>query len=261
MIRSETRGVARGAMPKRSRSARGPPVCIISMAQQASPNIMYQTDDLRVQLRKSSTLVVSAISGAVLMSDMLGCPPGGELRRLGFRREPLQTLEVALHPHVDEPDGQDADEERDLGEREGPLPVPDPLPEHGHHRVDEGQLDVEDHEHERDEIEADVEVDPGGSARRLAALVGGELAAARVGGAQQDAEPQHQPAQHEGEREEDEDVGELEVHRTSSGYPPPSHPVNGRAGPVSRFSPARQQAGAGTTTGRAALREPAPPGP
>src|SRR5438552_484217 len=220
MIRSETRGVARGAMPKRSRSARGPPVCIISMAQQASPNIMYQTDDLRVQLRKSSTLVVSAISGAVLMSDMLGCPPRGELRRLGFRREPLQPLEVALHPHVDEPDGQDADEERDLGEREGPLPVPDPLPEHGHHRVDEGQLDVEDHEHERDEIEADVEVDPGGAARRLAALVGGELVAARVGGAEQDAEPQHQPAQHEGEREEDEDVGELEVHRTSSGYTP-----------------------------------------
>src|SRR5439155_981145 len=142
MIRSETRGVARGAMPKRSRSARGPPVCIISIAQQASPNIMYQTD-------------------------------------------------------------------------------------------------VEDHEHERDEIEADVEVDPGGAAGRLAALVGGELVAARVGGAQQDAEPQHQPAQHEGEREEDEDVGELEVHRTSSGYPPPSHPVNGRAGPVSRFSPAR----------------------
>src|SRR5439155_10089372 len=67
MIRSETRGVARGAMPKRSRSERGPPVCIISIAQQASPNIMYQTDDFRVQLRKSSTVVVSAISGAVLM--------------------------------------------------------------------------------------------------------------------------------------------------------------------------------------------------
>jgi len=33
----------------------GPPVCIISIAQQASPNIMYQTDDFRVQLRKSST--------------------------------------------------------------------------------------------------------------------------------------------------------------------------------------------------------------
>src|SRR5213595_3837081 len=122
MIRSETRGVARGAMPKRSRSARGPPVCIISMAQQASPNIMYQTDDLRVQLRKSSTLVVSAISGAVLMSDMLGCPPRGELRRLGFRREPLQPLEVTLHPHVDEPDGQDATKSAISASAKAPCP-------------------------------------------------------------------------------------------------------------------------------------------
>src|SRR5919197_3072279 len=112
MIRSETRGVARGAMPKRSRSARGPPVCIISMAQQASPNIMYQTDDLRVQLRKSSTLVVSAISGAVLISD-IGRPsrrlPDAPLRGpLG--RQALQPLEVALDPDVDEADREDADE-------------------------------------------------------------------------------------------------------------------------------------------------------
>src|SRR4029077_17424455 len=111
MIRSETRGVARGAAPNRSRAERGPPVCIISMAQQASPNIMYQTDDLRVQLRKSSTLVVSAISGAVLMSDMLRSPPRGGLPGPLLRGQPLQPLEVTLHPHVDQPDGQDADEE------------------------------------------------------------------------------------------------------------------------------------------------------
>src|SRR6478672_13221423 len=84
MIRSETRGVARGAIPKRSRSERGPPACIISMAQQARPNIMYQTDDLRVQLRKSSTLVVSAISGAELISDIRSLssrgPPRGVFR-------------------------------------------------------------------------------------------------------------------------------------------------------------------------------------
>jgi len=144
---------------------------------------------------------------------------------------------------TDEPDGQNADEEGDLGEREPALPAVgkrwvrrdgtggDPAPEHGHHRVDEGQLDVEDHEHERDQVKTDVEVDPGGAARRLAALVGGELAAARVGRAEEDAEPQHQPAQHEGEREEDEDVGELEVHRTSSGYTPlPTLSTEGRGG-------------------------------
>src|SRR5881409_2810154 len=101
MIRSETRGVARGAMPKRSRSARGPPVCIISIAQQASPNIMYQTDDFRVQLRKSSTFVVSAISGAVLISD-ISAPSCCLARRLGplVGREPLQPLEVSLDPDV-----------------------------------------------------------------------------------------------------------------------------------------------------------------
>src|SRR5438445_4200854 len=109
MIRSETRGVARGAIPKRSRSARGPPVCIISIAQQASPNIMYQTDDLRTQLRKSSTLVVSAISGAVLISDIVsscGSPRRLALDRLVCRNA-FQPLQVALHPHVDEPDRQD----------------------------------------------------------------------------------------------------------------------------------------------------------
>src|SRR5206468_11617056 len=117
MIRSETRGVARGAAPKRSRSERGPPVCIISIAQQARPNIMYQTDDLRVQLRKSSILVVSAISGAVLMSDigfpLRGVAPerfgGGLATGLG---QPLPPLEVTLHPHVHEPNGQDRPQAR-----------------------------------------------------------------------------------------------------------------------------------------------------
>src|SRR5207244_1685629 len=115
MIRSETRGVARGAAPNRSRSARGPPVCIISMAQQASPNSMYQTDDLRVQLRKSSILVVSAISGAVLISDIDLPSCGVAPERLGRRRlaavlgQPLQPLEVPLHPDVHQAEDPDAD--------------------------------------------------------------------------------------------------------------------------------------------------------
>src|SRR4249920_1142590 len=111
MITSDTRGVARGAMPKRSRSARGPPVCIISIAQQARPNIMYQSDDLRVQLSRSSTRVVNAISGALLMSDIAVSlrRPAHRVRR---RRPPLgrnalQPFEVALHPHVDQADHED----------------------------------------------------------------------------------------------------------------------------------------------------------
>src|SRR5574341_1031438 len=112
MMRSETRGVARGAMPKRSRSARGPPVCIISMAQQASPNIMYQSDALRVQLSRSSTRVVSAISGALLMSDiavsLLGRPACRLPRGRGpLGRDALEPLEVSLHPDIHETDHQD----------------------------------------------------------------------------------------------------------------------------------------------------------
>src|SRR5581483_1787078 len=157
MIKSETRGVARGAIPNRSKSARGPPVCIISIAQQARPNIMYQTDDFRVQLRRSSILVVSAISGAVLMSDIEfpsgGAPRGGRLGRPFLGWQPLQPLEIALHPHVDEPHREDADEDRDLGEREYALPARDPVTVDRDDRVDEGELDVEDHEHEGDQIE------------------------------------------------------------------------------------------------------------
>src|SRR5262249_32513906 len=128
MSTSDTRGVARGAMPKRSRSARGPPVCIISMAQQASPNIMYQTELFRVQLSRSSTRVVSAISGAELIRDIAAEPPlsghcSGRLARpLGVRpagtRGALEPFEIALGPHVDEAQCQDADEDAELAQRD-----------------------------------------------------------------------------------------------------------------------------------------------
>src|SRR5207237_1302320 len=147
MIRSETRGVARGAMPKRSRSERGPPVCIISIAQQARPNIMYQTDDFRVQLRKSSILVVSAISGAVLISDIAFPLRGVAPERLG---SVLATI---------------------LGQPRQPLPVclPPDVPQ---------------------------------------------------------ADAAHQPAQNECEQEEDEHVGELEVHPECAGILPPFRESN-----------------------------------
>src|SRR3989338_167104 len=65
-MRSDWRGVARGTQPKRSTSARGPPVCISSMAQQARPNSMYHCEDFLPQLRRSSTLVVKTVSGKEL---------------------------------------------------------------------------------------------------------------------------------------------------------------------------------------------------
>src|SRR6476661_8936513 len=63
IIRSDCRGVARGTAPKRSKSARGPPVCISSMAQQARPKSIYHCDEARPQFRMSSIFVVKTVSG------------------------------------------------------------------------------------------------------------------------------------------------------------------------------------------------------
>src|SRR5262245_30979140 len=166
MIRSETRGVARGTAPKRSRSDRGPPVCIISIAQQARPKSMYQTDDFRVQLRSASTLVVITVSGTALINDI------SNPLRIGrsSRCHPLQPLEIPLRPDVDQTDEQDRDEEEELGEDDEPPPAHHEIAEGNRDREDERDLDVEDHEDQRDEVEPDVEVDPAPSRGKLAAL-------------------------------------------------------------------------------------------
>ena len=83
MKRSLERGLGRGAAPKRSRSPRGPPVCISSMAQQARPKSMYQTLLARPQLRSQlitwSVLVVMTLppSSAYLVSQALWAGPSG----------------------------------------------------------------------------------------------------------------------------------------------------------------------------------------
>src|SRR5437773_8692196 len=82
IMRSDWRGDERGAVPKRSTSARGPCVCIISIAQQAKPKSIHHTDDFRVQLRNWSALVVSTISGIELISDIRDSPPVPALSRL-----------------------------------------------------------------------------------------------------------------------------------------------------------------------------------
>src|SRR5512136_2888886 len=68
-MRSACRGVARGAEPKRSKSARGPPVCMSSMAQHAVPKVRYQVEFLRHQLMQSSTVVrKNPLSVALMMA-------------------------------------------------------------------------------------------------------------------------------------------------------------------------------------------------
>src|SRR5213594_1177560 len=59
MMRSDCRGLGRKIpAPKRSISKREAPVAIISIAQQARPNVMGQSADLRDQLKTKSTVVV-----------------------------------------------------------------------------------------------------------------------------------------------------------------------------------------------------------
>src|SRR5688500_1552838 len=58
IIRSDWRGLGRKTpAPKRSMSNRDAPVAIISIAQQASPNVIGQSADLRAQLKTKSTVV------------------------------------------------------------------------------------------------------------------------------------------------------------------------------------------------------------
>src|SRR5262245_62893578 len=59
IIRSEWRGEAQGTMPNRSTSKREAKVAIISMAQQANPNVTGHRDDLRAQLKILSVEVVA----------------------------------------------------------------------------------------------------------------------------------------------------------------------------------------------------------
>src|SRR5439155_24772525 len=59
IMRSEWRGDAHGTIPKRSTSNRDANVAIISIAQQASPNVTGQIDDFRAQLKILSVVVVT----------------------------------------------------------------------------------------------------------------------------------------------------------------------------------------------------------
>src|SRR3954463_5569448 len=59
MMRSDCLGLGRNIpAPKRSISNRDAPVAIISIAQQARPNVMGQRADFRAQLNRESTVVV-----------------------------------------------------------------------------------------------------------------------------------------------------------------------------------------------------------
>src|SRR5437660_12296996 len=67
MIRSDCRGEGRNtSAPKRAMSKREAPIDIISMAQQANPNVMGQIEFLRIQLTAESRVVRTTPSGVGL---------------------------------------------------------------------------------------------------------------------------------------------------------------------------------------------------
>src|SRR6476620_2634394 len=88
-------------MPKRARSYRGAPVVIISIAQQARPNVAGHNDDLRVQLTSFSTLVSRTPLG-----------------RCSSRPMSLIPIQAAAPPHVDVGEADGDDEQHDLDQPE-----------------------------------------------------------------------------------------------------------------------------------------------
>src|SRR6476469_10345547 len=78
IITSACRGLARNtSAPKRTRSFRDEVAFIISIAQQARPNVAGQSDDLRAQLIKDSSGVVrtSGKAAAMTFSRPIKPPP------------------------------------------------------------------------------------------------------------------------------------------------------------------------------------------
>src|SRR6266545_4927661 len=133
IMRSACRGEARNtSMPKRARSYRAPPAAIISMAQQARPNVAGQKLALRVQLTSFSTVVSRIPEGSFSSMPM---------------SVPVQT---AAAPHVGVRDEHGADEQHHLDEPEQAQRVERHRP-----RVQEDDLDVEDDEQHRGQVELD----------------------------------------------------------------------------------------------------------
>src|SRR5215207_6048968 len=159
IIRSAWRGEARKtSMPNRARSYRPAPDAIISMAQQARPNVAGHSDDLRVQLTSFSTLVSRTPLGSFSSS------PIGLLLSVPFQSTPPPDVGVR------DEHGDDEDDHLDQPEDAQRLVVHGP-------RVEEDDLDVEDDEEHRRQVVLDREAAPGeGLVDRLdAALVGLEL--------------------------------------------------------------------------------------
>src|SRR3954467_7416689 len=108
-MRSAWRGEARNtSRPKRARSYRAAPVAIISIAQQARPNVAGHSEDLRVQLTSFSTLVSSTPLGS-FSSRPITEPPVPRL--VPFQSAPAPHVGVGDEDRADEDDHLDQAED------------------------------------------------------------------------------------------------------------------------------------------------------
>src|SRR6266545_755211 len=239
-MKSAWRGDARGIAPKRMRSARGPPVWMSSIPQQARPKSRYQSELSRAMLMSlSSWLVWKSVTSpptpesifccaAIVFTsgrETCGAPSGRPAARLGSRLrrlvrragQVLHPLQIAVGPDPHQPDDEDRREEEQLAERDpGELrALQRPGAEHGDDREGEGDVHLEDHEDERDEVEPRVEVEPRHPDRPLTALVDGRLLGVRD--ARRDESRDGDPAEGEphGHDREHQDGTKVETHGRS----------------------------------------------
>src|SRR5438105_2980366 len=162
IIKSDWRGLGRKTpAPKRSISNRDAPVAIISMAQQASPNVIGHSADLRAQLNTKSTVVVMMpLDDSITSSRCLTITTlldfgfwildfrlreMRSVRLVAFRQSKIQNpkslgpLQCAFAPGVVITDDEDADEDEHLDQPEQRQLVVDDGP-----RKQEDRLHVED---------------------------------------------------------------------------------------------------------------------
>src|SRR6266496_5646544 len=236
-MKSAWRGEARGIAPKRIRSARGPPVCISSIPQQARPKSRYQSELSRAMLMSLSSWLVwkrvtspptpeSICCAAIVFTsgrETCGAPSGRpaavrvgpRLRRLGRRAgQALHPREIAVRPDPHQPDDEDRGEEEELEERDPGerRALPRPGAEHGDDGEGEGDVHLEDHEDEGDEVEPRVEVEPGHPDRSLTALVDGRLLGVRDAGTGEAREGDPAQGEPDGHDREHHDGGKVVTH-------------------------------------------------
>src|SRR5262245_56751916 len=135
--------------------------CIISTAQQASPNVIHIREPVRAQLMRSSVVVTRKPLSASLFDTSVNPRPGTTKSVLGCERVVTPSspaagcsvpLECSLAPLVGEPDGQNGQERH-----HGPEAIGTHLPEGHRPGKQERHLQVEYNEQDRHQVEAHVE--------------------------------------------------------------------------------------------------------